>query len=415
MKSDAAKKRLAKNTVYLYVLSLSSQFISLLTIPYQTRILSPELFGIIGFITGIMAIIALFFNYGFLYSATETVALNSCNKKEISKTYTAVFICKIFIAIASLLIIFLLVLFSNEMRAYWSLLVLYYIAFALAGFLPDFLYRGLEQMKTITIRTVSIRLLSAALIFLFLKEEADVVVLPVSLLVGNAVALFACFWYDKKKLKISLCRVGVGDVRSTFSKGAPFFISRIASTVYQSGNAIVLGAFYPGQAQVGWYSASDKILTIVKQVSSPVADSIYPYMIKKNDYRLALKIMIAATPIIVLFSILLFMFANELSLFVFGPGYESAGNVIRCLIPAMAVIFPTYIICFPILTPMGLSSYANISNVIGMVIQIIMLVILVLTNNLNVYSVCTCASVSEVSVFLFRLAVMIRFKDRMNL
>lgn len=313
----------------------------------------------------------------------------------------------------ALLVVLVVLVFSEEMRMYWKLLLLYYAAFVLAGFLPDFLYRGLEQMRTITIRTVVVRLLSAALIFIFLKTENDVLVLPFSLLIGNLIALLVCFWYDRHILGVSFCRVEFRNVQNAFRAGAPFFASRIASTVYQSGNAVILGVLYPGQVQVGWYAAADKVLTVVKQISSPVADSIYPYMVKKNDYKLAIKVMLFAAPIIVIASGLLFIFADQVSLFVFGAGYETAGDVIRCLIPAMAVIFPTYIICFPILTPMGLSSYANMSNVIGMVLQIIFLIVLFFLGGLNVYSVCICASISEVTVFLFRLFIMIKFRSRM--
>ena len=42
-------KVLATNTIMLYVLTLSNYVFSLLTVPYQTRVLGPELYGIIGF------------------------------------------------------------------------------------------------------------------------------------------------------------------------------------------------------------------------------------------------------------------------------------------------------------------------------------------------------------------------------
>ena len=269
-------------------------------------------------------------------------------------------------------------------------------------------------MKLITVRTVAIRLVAAGLIFLFLKSEQDVYVLPLSLLVGNAGALLACFWYDIRKLKMSFVRIEHWYILEVFRKGAPFFVSRIASVIYQSGNAIVLGIFYPGSPIVGWFNSADKFLTLMKQVSSPIADSIYPFMIRNKDYRLSIRIMIISAPVIILFCTLLFMEANLVCAFVFGEDYYEAGNVLRCLIPAIAVILPTYIICFPILVPMGLQKYANISNVVGMFIQMALLLLLLSVDKLDVYSVCVSASVSEVSVFLYRLGVMIHFRKRMS-
>lgn len=408
------KKRLAKNTLYLYILSLSSQVISLLTIPYQTRVLSPETYGVIGFFTGIMAVVALCLNFGFLYSATEQVALNSENNKKISELYTATWVAKFVIFGILVLACIVLVFVFDVVRENLALFVLFFLANATASFMPDFLYRGLEQMRTITIRAVAIRLLSASMIFIFLKSEQDVLIIPGSLLLGNILALAYCIYYGKTKLAVSFVPITWASVRKSLSRGAPFFVSRIASTVYQSGSAIVLGAMYPGQPQVGLYNASDKLLTAVKQVSSPIADSIYPYMVKNKDYRLAIKLMLIAAPFIAACAVIGFLFADELAIFVFGEDYREAGDIIKCLIPAMAVIFPTYIICFPILVPMRLSKFANISNVIGMTSQLVILVLLFAADNLNVFTVCLGASFSEVLVFFFRLIVMIKYRDRMK-
>ena len=79
--------------------------------------------------------------------------------------------------------------------------------------------------------------------------------------------------------------------------------------------------------------------------------------------------------------------------------------------PAMAVIFPTYLLCFPILVPMGLSKQANYSTIFGMIAQIAQLGILLLSSNLNVYTLCIASSVSEVLVFVFRAAVVIKHRD----
>lgn len=411
---ESAKRKLVKNTAYLYILTFSSQAISFLTIPYQTRILGPELYGVVGFIVAAMTIFSLCLNYGFLYSGTQAVAEYREDIEEVSKVYTAIFVIKLLIGLMLLAVPVIVLLFFPESRQYGALVILYYAAYFVAGLLPDYLYRGLEEMKLITVRTVAIRLVAAGLIFLFLKSEQDVYVLPLSLLVGNAGALLACFWYDIRKLKMSFVRIEHWYILEVFRKGAPFFVSRIASVIYQSGNAIVLGIFYPGSPIVGWFNSADKFLTLMKQVSSPIADSIYPFMIRNKDYRLSIRIMIISAPVIILFCTLLFMEANLVCAFVFGEDYYEAGNVLRCLIPAIAVILPTYIICFPILVPMGLQKYANISNVVGMFIQMALLLLLLSVDKLDVYSVCVSASVSEVSVFLYRLGVMIHFRKRMS-
>ena len=61
---SSKKKTLVKNTFFLYVMSLSSQVISLFTVPYQTRVLSPAVYGAVGFIVSIMTVANLFLVLG---------------------------------------------------------------------------------------------------------------------------------------------------------------------------------------------------------------------------------------------------------------------------------------------------------------------------------------------------------------
>ena len=411
---SSRKKTLVKNTFFLYVMSLSSQVISLFTVPYQTRVLSPAVYGAVGFIVSIMTVANLFFSFGFLYSATQEIARDVNDVGRVRRVYTAVFIiklCIISVVACAMTVVYMLspALHGNEL-----LLALYYLAYAVGALLPDFLYRGFEQMRVITIRTVAVRLFSALCIFIFLKNESDVFVLPVAMLLGNAVALLLCFRYDSSVLKVSFCRVALLDVWRTFRKSAPFFASRAASTVYQSLNTVVLGAVYPGSSVVGWFSAADKVLSASKTASSPIADSLYPYMVKNRDYKLAMRLLLTVTPVIWICCAVLFMFAQPVCLLVFGEEYGEVGNVLRCLIPAMAVIFPTYIICFPLLVPMGLSRQANQSTFVGLAVQLVALAALLFTGSFDVYTLCLSASASEVSVFLYRLIVLLRYRDRMK-
>ena len=168
--------------------------------------------------------------------------------------------------------------------------------------------------------------------------------------------------------------------------------------------------FYAGLPVVGFYSASEKFLSVSKSIVSPIADSLYPYMVKNKDFRLVKKILLTTTPFIVVGAAVLYIYANQICEFVFGPSYVEAGMIVRCLLPAIMVIFPSYVICFPVLVPLGLSSRANFSNFIGLCVQLLALIILVVTDYFNVYTMCLATSAAEVSVFIYRLSVITRYQ-----
>ncbi len=411
---DQSKKTLFANTFFLYIMTFSSQLINLVTIPYQTRVLGPVLYGKISVAVSLMMYVQLIMDFGFLLSATEKAASNRKNTGYLCQLFTAVTAAKLVLGILVFFGLLLLTELSDVFRSDRTLYLLYFAAYFVNAFLPDFIYRGMEQMRSITLRTVVIKIIFASLMLLFVKREEDYLRLPVLLFIGNLAAVLFSFWHIKKQFGIRLSRLKWTVFYKNIVDTFPFFVSRIASTFYQALNTLVLGMRFSGQAAVGYYGSADKLLSLVKTASSPVADSIYPYMVRKKDYTLVKKIILISAPVIGICAVFVFLKAEWISVLLFGPDYAAVGNVLRCLLPAMIVIFPSYLITFPVLVPMGLVKYANLSNVFGAVLQMLMLAALFGLDRIDVYTICISSSISEVSVFLFRLFTVMKFRKRIR-
>lgn len=54
---NGSNKRLARKTIYLYIMTISTYVWNLLTIPYLTRVLGPITYGEIGLAVGYMSYI----------------------------------------------------------------------------------------------------------------------------------------------------------------------------------------------------------------------------------------------------------------------------------------------------------------------------------------------------------------------
>ena len=292
------------------------------------------------------------------------------------------------------------------------LFMLFYGAYCINAFLPDFVYRGKECMQIVTIRTIAIKVFFVSLIFIFLKDMTDLLLYPIALLLGNVMAVLLSFIHIYREYNIKLCKVTVNEVKVIIIKTIPFFISRLASTFYQAATMLIIGTIYVNQSIVGFYSAADKLMAATKSASSPIADSLYPYMIKNKDFSLIKKICILVIPIIGVCGVVCMVFAEQVCVLLFGSEYIQAANILRCLIPAMMVILPTYIVCFPVLVPMGLEKYANFSNVLGAILQVCFIAVLFITDTMSVYSICICGSISEIVVFLFRSMIALKFRNR---
>lgn len=192
----------------------------------------------------------------------------------------------------------------------------------------------------------------------------------------------------------------------------PFFISRIASTLYTATNTFVLGLLYPMGPVLGYYTSTDKLVSAVKGVVSPVADSLYPYMTKRKDFKLIKRILIVAMPFIMGGAVFGWIYANKICVILFGEEYYDAGELLQLLIPAMMVILPSYILAFPTLNPLGLAKYANRSNIYGAAFQMLGLLALFVTKFISIRTICILTSCTECIVLVYRIFVIVRFKVR---
>lgn len=407
------KKKLLSNTFFLYWLTFINQFLNIITIPYQTRVLGAELYGSVSVVLAIMVYIQLFLDFGFILSATQEVTKANNDYRKICKIYTTVFIIKIVISIILFFtIMFLMKLICINSQDIILLFILYYIAYIINSLLPDFVFRGLEDMRVITIRTVIVKCIFASALFMLVRKPEDFLKMPVLQILANAISVIMSMLYMKKKYRIHFVKIELKYLLDLIKKTFPFFCSRISSTFYQALNMIIIGYKYTGMAEVGFYASSEKIISVSKSVASPLADSIYPYMIKTKDYALIKKILKITIPILLVCAVIGIIFAEEIVVILFGNEYFESATILRIMIPIAVVVLPTYLLAFPIMVPMGLEKYANLSNVFGAFLQIIGLVFLFLYDLINIYSVAILSTCVEVLVFAFRLFFVLKKRNK---
>lgn len=407
------KKSLFKNTIMLYILLFSGYFFSLLTIPYITRVLGPSYYGRIGFSQSLMNYVALFVDFGFILSATEAITKNRSNTKNMSKIVSEVFFGKLILSFISLVIVISFVIFSQKLRSDFLLILLTFFSTTIVSFLPDFFYRGIEKMEIITIRTVIIQLISTICVFIFVNSETDYILIPLFPLIGNLIAVILTYIDANKKHNVRLIKVSLKDIYSNIKSSGYFFISRIAGTIYSSTNLVILGFVYPMSSPlIGYYTASDKLVSTARRAFSPIADSLYPYMLNQKDFKFLKKVLLLFIPIMILLTSGLFVFSEEIYSLLFGQKFVQGVYIFKLMIPLIFLTPFSYILGFPTLSPLGLSKYANLSTVYAAIIQITLLVLSVIFNLFSLNLLCIISIISESFVVLFRLYVVIKYGKR---
>lgn len=408
-KLNSRDGRLAKNTIMLFLLTFSNYLFNFITIPYQTRILGPEIYGNLGFATTVMNYFQLLLEFGFLLSATEDIAKNRDNPKKISEIYTCVMLCKAGLVVICFAVMAVLCGTVERFKTDVPLFFLYLISYSCFAFLPDFVYRGIENMQTITVRSVLIKAFSTCMIFVFLRQPSQYYVVPIFTGIGNLGAVIATLIH-LKKLGYGFVKVKFDQVLSTFKRSCFFFYSRIASTVFTATNTFILGMTYgEGSSLVGLYSTAEKGIAVAKQAVTPVTDSLYPYMVKHRNFKMVKKLLILGLPVLFAGCSVVMIFAKPVCAFVFGEEYYEAGTYLRLLAPVVFFSYPSTMFGFPVLSPLGLAKYANLSTIYAAGLHILMLLgIYIFTGALSPVYICVATCITEVFTCSFRIAVVIK-------
>lgn len=117
-------------------------------------------------------------------------------------------------------------------------------------------------MRNVTASLVTAKLLYMFLVFAFVKDQNDAVVVLYCLAFSNIVSIFIGFillYLEEVKISIPRAR----NVKSAVKSSISFFLSRAAVGVYTSASTFIVGAFC-NVHQAAIYSSAENYIKLVK-------------------------------------------------------------------------------------------------------------------------------------------------------
>lgn len=408
---DKKVKRLFSNTIMLYILQISGYLFPLITFPYLTRVLGANNYGIVIFTNAIILYFQMFVDFGFLLSATKECSINSNNKKKLGEIIGAVIQAKTILSIIGFIVLIFLTRNVEVFKEKEIFILLSYLPVFTSIYITDYLFRGLEIMKVITYRTIISKCIYMILIFILVKSDTGYYLIPIIATLSNVFIIIWNYIYIKKNLKIRIKIVSINKVISQLKDSSMFFVSRIASTIYTSSNTIVLGNFY-SNVELGEYGAANTLISSARSLLSPIADSIYPYMIKEKNYKLTKRIMAILMPVIILGTIGLYYLSDFIILTISGEDYLNAVPMFKAMLPLIIVTLPTYLLGYPILGAMGKMKEANLSVLYSSIFHVFGIIFLYINSAITVISIIRLTCITEYLVLLIRIYYVTRgFKE----
>lgn len=399
----SSNKTFAKNTFFLYIMTGAKFVLPLIITACLTRRLGPDAYGVISYLTPVMGYFILLFDFGFNFSATKKIAQHRADPVLIEKTIAAVYTAKILLVLAGFLPLMLLLLCIDLLRQYVLLTVLYYLSTAAQIFIPDFLYRGLEKMEGVTTRYILAKLITAVLIFLTVRDDGGLILVPLAYLIGTLAAALHTNHHMVKKLGYRVALAGLREAAAELRESGIYFVSTFASTALSVTSTFVMGIVGMPTAQIAYWGVAFQVVQAVQAMYDPITTSIYPHVAGKRDHKFVLRITLCLLPLVAAGCVLLYWLAGLAVKIIAGSAYLAAVPVLQALTPMLLFSFVAQMLGFPLLGALGRERQASFTTLVAAGAQILGLVGLALSHHFTLLSLALLRNVTELIFMILRI------------
>ncbi len=337
-------RQVFKNIGFLGISQAANYLLPLVTIPYITRVVGPENYGLIELATTVMLYFTVVVIYGFSYTATRRIAAFPDRSSRIVSVFSTVMYTR-FLLFLLLTALFVVLMFSVPKFAVYPHLFLYAFPIVLGWALyPDFLFQGLQKLSVIAFANLAIKVLAAALIFILLREEEDFyLVVGINAFAQIMVAIATLLYALKVLPPFKWPKPNVRLIKAYLKSGWYMFLSHFFTRIYTFGTILFMG-FLLTDTALGLFAAAMKLIIVGQSfLFMPLGGALFPYfanLYKNNleDYQKAhrrfMRLMLLVSAVASTIVMLIPEFFVQL---VFGPEYLAVTPYFRWMIPILFV------------------------------------------------------------------------------
>lgn len=394
---------LKKNISGLIIVQLISYVIPLLQIPYLTRTLGIELFGIYAYSLALIQVANLVVDFGFNLYFPQLVASGRNSPKQLGVlVYSSVLIKLILLVIVFLLYI-ILVVTNDTYEAYTHFFLISFLSVIGNCFNFLWLYQGLEKLYIYSRVMIFSKLTTLLLIYVFIKGKEDFNILATINSIQQIVVMLFALLFVFCYLKVKLVTIRIRGLKIILFKSFEFFFSRAFVAIYTSGCALLIGNF-GSAAQMAIYSCAEQLYKAAQQVFSPVNQAIYPYMMRTHNYKVFFKFLYGSLAVCFIGCSIGWVWGEQIITLLFGGDFIGARFVLDILLLALLFNTSAVLLGYPALAPLGLSKIANASVIYAGILQVILFILIINLplNNMHIYIAWSVVA-SELTVMIIRL------------
>lgn len=275
-------KRLLENFFSLSILKLVNAILPFVTLPYLIKVLGFQQYGAIVLALSLITYFQAITDYGFNLSATREIAQHRHSNKQLIYIYNKTMISKIVLLVFSLLCICGLIFFVPQFRAdflVYSLMCLMLIGQTL---FPEWFFRGVEQMRYITILDLVVKFSFTVGVFVLIKKPEDYWIYPLLYGAGFLGVSIIAHILILKKYKINFIFIKLNKILKNLKKNSTLFINQFMPNFYNNTTTFLIGMLL-GNVAAGLFGAIRQIINILSVFNAVISMVFFPYLVRKKE------------------------------------------------------------------------------------------------------------------------------------
>ncbi|HEX9728965.1 MAG TPA: oligosaccharide flippase family protein [Gemmatimonadales bacterium] len=256
--------RLTSSFASLAAVQVSTNLASLVTVPFLSRVLGPASWGALVLAQAIRMVTWPLVEYGFTYSATRDIALDTSRPQDQQAVIGRVLGVQIVLSVASGAVILAIWWLVGPAHLDFRLLAFAWIGAVFSGTLPWWYFQSLGGLWAPALTTVAARWLAVVALFIVVGGPQDTwIVLALDALAAGS-AVFVSFSVVRKRA--GALPLHLGWLSRDLREGWHVFTYRFAERVQDPVTTLAVGAI-SGPVPAGFFGGLEKIIKLLRSVT----------------------------------------------------------------------------------------------------------------------------------------------------
>lgn len=346
---------LRKNIYYNVLLTCSLYVLQFLTYPYVSRVLGVQGMGAVNFAQSLVQYFMMFCMLGVSVVGMREMAKAGTDQAQRDRVFSAIFMLNMGLTAIVLMAYLAALWLVPKLHAYAFLLGLGAFQLLFNTLSVEWLYKGLEEFRFISLRTLGIRLLYVVLVFVLVRDACDV-----GLYFGLSVGVVVVggginFFYSRRFVR--LCRVSWHTMLPYVRPLGMLGLYSLMTMMYTTFNVVFLG-FVSNDYEVGLYGTAVRLHGIIIGLFTAFTTVLMSRIsaLRAERDAQAIDVLLGRSFDLLCVFVLpltvgMLLFAPEIILLVSGAGYEAAVPLLRVVLPLVFVIGLEQVLVNQVLMP----------------------------------------------------------------